>query len=231
MQILIMKPQSITSGEPSCSANSRAQVLLRQQTIEFIFWFFLLPLFSTGSKACALTSLRSAWLFALFSRVPFLNVREFPVQLVFPSFKAWGLFTSTLSLARILGEWPGTYLVVSHLLWVEGGSILVVGFVIWTKGLSMCLSNCQAILNLAGQLNSTRKSCRIRFSNWEKIGLQEKTIGWNSVGLRGHGILRLQLAVWRCRTGTGPQIQEGAVPHRRVLEPKQPSRRSHSPVL
>ena len=65
-----------------------------------------------------------------------------------------------------------TYLVASHLPWTEGGSILVIGFVIWTKELSTCLPNCQAILNLVGQLNSSRKSCKIRSSNWGKIGPQ-----------------------------------------------------------
>lgn len=68
------------------------------------------------------------------------------------------------------------YLVVSCPLWVGGGSILVMGFVIWTKELSMCLSNCQAILNLAGQLNSSRKSCKIRVSDWRQIGPQEKEL-------------------------------------------------------
>lgn len=126
-----------------------------------------------GSKAYILISLRSVWLFifkaAIFQQnfqlnffLPLTSPRSFHIHPVF------GKNPQSIALE--------IYLVVSHLLWIEGGSILVIGFVIWTKELSVCLSDCQAILNLVDQLNSSRKSCKIRSSNWGKTGPQERQL-------------------------------------------------------
>lgn len=126
-----------------------------------------------GSKAYILISLRSVWLF-IFKAVIFQQNSQLNF---FPSLTSARSFNTH----PVFGKNPWRvaleiYLVVSHLLWIEGGSILVIGFVIWTKELSVCLSDCQAILNLVDQLNSSRKSCKIRLSNWGKTGPQERQL-------------------------------------------------------